>query len=158
MEKKEIKEVLLSVEALLPTIELGIESPDLATYFLILLRGQVENILFQGKDLIKAKEYDMYEPKDDGVLICRTLEAACLKFVEDHPDKYHMAMFPEFIRYWSEPNGKGQPRWYSTKTQKNGRFSLPGRLATWAKGFRAPRVETVNPQQNLSDRLKLRVV
>lgn len=68
---------------------------------------------------------------DAGVATCQELRSQLLEYRKNHPGKYLDEMYAKFLRYWSEPNQKGKPRWKTEKEKKNGRFDVPGRLATW---------------------------
>lgn len=95
----------------------------------------------------------------DKVATCQVLRQQMAEYYNEFPKKYPVPLYTEFLRYWSEPNGKGTPRWYSEKSKPRGRFFIPGRLATWAKGYKPPK-ETAEPkpQSDIPDRLKMRVV
>lgn len=67
----------------------------------------------------------------DGIAICTELRLKLLEYRQANPSKYEDAMYVKFLRYWSEPNERGKPRWKTEKERKNGRFYVPGRLATW---------------------------
>jgi|GEM_PF-4097882 len=68
-----------------------------------------------------------------GIAICQELRSQLIEFHKSHADLYPPEMYTAFLRYWSEPNLKGTPRWITEKTTNKGRFDIPGRLATWNK-------------------------
>lgn len=79
----------------------------------------------------KQKSYEL--TFKDGVATCEVLRAACRHYHEEHPDKYPMSMYSQFIRHWSAPDKKGVPKWHKELTAKRGTWHLPGRLATWSE-------------------------
>lgn len=121
---------------------------------------KLEKILFDVTQETKSTGYDKSNltREEDGSPYCKELQKMLGEFYLAHQDKYHKEMYKEFRRYWSEPNGKGIPRWYSEKTKPRGRFDIPGRLATWAKRFKPP-VEKIQQQTaEVPDYLKLKVI
>lgn len=94
---------------------------------------------------------------DKGVDVCQTLRSECTAYFKDHKGLYEDAMYAEFIEYWSVPNGKNIPRWYSEKSRKGGSWSLAQRLSTWSKNFK-PKSDMGGAAKklvNIPDRLKV---
>lgn len=68
---------------------------------------------------------------EKGVATCQELRENLLEYQAKNPGTYPIEMYKAFMKYWSEPNEKGTPRWKTIKQKKDGRFYIPGRLATW---------------------------
>jgi hypothetical protein len=114
------------------------------------IRDILEEALFKAEQENKPKGgYDVTF-STDGVPTCQVLRQEMTAFYKEHPEKYPVPMYTEFLRYWSEPNMKGVPRWHTERYKPRGRFHLPGRLATWAKNYRPPKVEA-KPFENKAD-------
>lgn len=80
-----------------------------------------------------------------GIAICQELRRLVGDFHRNRPDLYPAEMYTAFIRYWSEPNTKGTPRWVTEKTTNKGRFDIPGRLATWNKNEQNGNTSRIRP-------------
>jgi len=121
----------------------------------------LEEIIFDAQQDKKPKGTYNLTYDTDGVATCQVLRQEMAAFYKEHPDKYPLPMYTEFLRYWSEPNSKGVPRWYSEKNKPRGRFFLPGRLATWGKNYRPPKIEPKPLQHtpsNIPDDAKMKFV
>lgn len=145
-ESKKLTTLIEAVEAIMVKIDNGAyECQDPAG----IIKADLEAALFQARG-IKVKdgdpEYALYSPNgDDGVLWCRRLVEQCEEFDVDHAGKYPPDLYEQFITFWSQPNKKGQPKWWTTLNSKGGRFHIPGRLATWAQNYRPSRSSSQQP-------------
>lgn len=80
----------------------------------------------------KKMPYNLLTGKN-GVVFCQVLRDSCREYKELNPNLYSKDLYVDFISYWSEPNGKNIPKWYSALKAKGGTWSLPLRLSNWAK-------------------------
>lgn len=157
-ESKKLTSLITAIERIIETRgpELHLAEQGIIT--------DLEQALFDAKGMRKASkdEYDLYEPYDDGVLYCKKLLAQIREFQRSKPNKYPEEMYKQFWEWWSEPDEKGQPRWWTTKydtRNKSGRFHIPGRLSTWRKRYKPTRQEpVVIPQSDLPNRHKMRKI
>ena len=76
------------------------------------------------------KEKPKLEESADGSFVCLELRAMIVEFRKEKKGLYTDEMYKAFALHWSEPNGRGVPKWMVTK-KKSGTFHLPGRLAKW---------------------------
>jgi hypothetical protein len=105
-------------------------------------------------DGAQAKVFFELTENDKGVTICQTLRSECKVFFNEHKGLYEDEMYSQFLEYWSVPNGKSIPKWYSEKTKKNGSWSLAQRLSTWSKRYNPKNEAAPRKLITIPDRLK----
>lgn len=135
-----------AIEAIMTKIDAGHYKCQCPDEF---IKADLESALFEARGIVVKDgmpEYELFSPNgDDGVLWCRRLVEQCEEFDVDHAGKYPPDLYEQFITFWSQPNKKGQPKWWTTLHAKGGRFHIPGRLATWAQNYRPSRSSAQQP-------------
>lgn len=95
---------------------------------------KLEKILFDVTQETKSTGYDKSNLliEEDGTAKCIILNKMIGEFWVKHKDLYPVDMIKDFQAYWSTPNERGIPAWFSEKSKPRGRFQIAGRLRTWA--------------------------
>lgn len=105
----------------------------------------------------KVPEFNL-TTDDRGVVTCQTLRSSCHEYFRAKPGTYPDQMYAEFIQYWSVPNSKNKPKWYTEKTRKGGGWHLPSRLATWFKNYKPTKPLYQEPNRAvIPERLRMEV-
>lgn len=118
---------------------------------------------------IKSKKdilvYDFLnlEKQKNGTTICKELKKSCNEFEEENKNLYPKDMFTEFLEFWSEEVKKGMPKWFVTKKENDGVWSLPRRLSTWFKNYKPKQSgfnsqPPITPLKDIPERVKMQRV